>query len=324
MRALVTHKTGTPPETLIEEKNIPERPEGYSLVRMHSASINQLSNTIRTGGFGNTPVPLVLGNEGAGVIEESDMYEKGTRVAIYGSGQLGITEEGLYQEWAAVEDRRIMPLPDNLSMNEGAALTVNYLTAWQALHRIGDVQPDQYVIISGASGSVGHALVQVARALGARPIALVSSAAKAEHVKKSGAFAAIDWTSQDVEAEVSVLTEGRGADAAFDPVGGKLFGILYRSTRKRGRIVSIGFTGGKEVSLDLLDLIVSEKVIEGYAVHNDTPEQDREGLQKLSELAATGFLKPFIDSEYSLECAEQGYERLLSRKATGSIILNLA
>jgi len=323
MKSLVTYKTGTPPSTQIDERSIPERPKGYSLVRMHSATINQLSNTIRTGGFGNTPVPLVLGNEGAGVIQESETFEKGTRVAIYGSGQLGITEDGLYQEWVVVEDRRITVIPETLSMDEGAALTVNYLTAWQALHRIGHVQPGEYVLVSGASGAVGHALVQVARALGALPIALVSSEAKAEHVLKAGAYAAINWRDQDVVNEVNKLTDGSGADAAFDPVGGKLFEILYRSIRKRGRLISIGFTGGKEVSLNLLELIVSEKVIEGYAVHNDTPEQDRQGLTELSQLAAGGLLKPFIDSRYELENVEQGYDRLLSRNALGSIILKL-
>ncbi|WP_215845032.1 quinone oxidoreductase family protein [Candidatus Pantoea bituminis] len=324
MKALVTSKTGPSPVMTSEEREIPRRQPGFSLVRLHGATINQLSNTIRTGGYGETPVPLVQGNEASGIIEESDSFAKGTRVAIYGSGQLGITEEGLYQQWASVENRRIVALPDTLSLDEGAAFTVNYLTAYQALTRIGHIQAGQYVLISGASGSVGHALVQVARVLGAKPIALVSSESKAQHVLKVGAYAAINWTLQDAGEEIRKLTGGAGADSAFDPVGGPLFLVLYNAVRPRGRVVSVGFTAGKEVSLNLLDLIVNEKVIEGYAVHNDTPAQDREGLDKLVQLAGTGLLKPFIDSVYSFEDVEKGYDRLMSRQATGSIILSLA
>lgn len=324
MKALITQKTGVPSMMQVHEREIPTRRDGCSLIRIHSATINQLSNTIRSGGYGDISVPLIQGNEGAGIIEQSEVFPKGTRVAIYGSGQLGITEDGLYQEWAVVENRRLMILPDNLSLDEGAALTVNYLTALQAMQRIGKVQKGQFVLISGASGSVGYALVQIARALGTNPIALVSSKEKAEHVMRAGACAAIDWTSQDTESEVRKLTNGAGADAAFDPVGGKLFTLLFNSVRKRGHIVSIGFTGGKDVSLNLLDIIVQEKVVEGYAVHNDTPAQDREGLEKLGQLAATGFLKPYIDSTYTLENVEQGYQRLMSRQATGSLVLKLA
>jgi hypothetical protein len=104
------------------------------LVRMHSATINQLSNTVRRGGLGAAKAPLVLGNEGSGLVEESGRFKPGTRIAIYGAGELGITQDGLFQQWVIVEDRRI--LPDIINWDEGAALTVNYLTAYQSLTRI--------------------------------------------------------------------------------------------------------------------------------------------------------------------------------------------
>lgn len=323
MKAIVTRVTGSTPVMNIEYRNMPQKRNGTSLVRIHRASINQLSNTIRVGAFGDTPLPLVLGNEGAGIIEESDVFARGTRVAVYGGGQLGITEDGMFQEWVVVDNRRIMALPDSISLDEGAALTVNYLTAWHAVNRIAKVQAGETVLISGATGSVGHALIQTARAVGARVIALVSSGEKARRAQEAGAHSVINWQHGDAARQVMTVTGDHGVDAAFDTVGGDIFSLLLTSLRRRGQLISIGFTGGKEGSINLLDIIVQEKVVKGYALHSDTPEQDSEGLEQLMILAMQGYLRPVIDSTYKMNELESGYRRLLSRQATGSIILDL-
>lgn len=323
MKAIVTYKRAPQPDMRVEERSVSQRTEGMSLVRMQSATINQLSNTIRTGGFGNMPVPIVLGNEGAGIVEDSDTFEKGCRVAIYGGNDLGITQDGLFQEWVVVDDWRLMPLPDAMSFDEGATLTVNYLTAFNALTRTAQVRAGDYALVSGSTGSVGNALVQIASALDVKVIALVSSADKATLALQAGAFAAIDWTTEDVTEKVYALTGGKGADHAFDPVGGAIFGKLFDATRPRGRIISIGFTAGRKAEIDLLSIIATEKVIEGYSLHADTREQSVEGLKKLSELASRGAVRPAIDSSWPIEDFEKGYAWLTSRKAVGSITVNL-
>ena len=323
MKAIVTYRTDAQPDMRVEERPLPQRRPGTSLIKIQAATINQLSNTIRTGGFGNTPVPLVLGNEGAGIVEESDKLDKGSRVAIYGGNDLGVTRDGLFQEWVVVDDWRLMPLPNAMSFDEGATLTVNYLTALNALTRTAQVRAGEYVLISGATGSVGNALVQVGNALETKVIALVSSAEKAKLAQKAGAFATIDWTKEDVTERVNTLTGGKGADYAFDPVGGAIFGKLFDATRSRGKIVSIGFTAGRQVEIDLLSIIASEKVIEGYSLHADTREQSVEALEKLSSLAFRGAVGPTIDSTWPIQEFEKGYERLLSREAVGSITVNL-
>lgn len=324
MKAIVTYQTGSTPDMRIEDRPVPQVREGTSLIRMRAATINQLSNTIRTGGFGTLRVPLVLGNEGAGVIEESERFAKGTRVAIFGAGVLGVTEDGLFQERAVVDDWRLMPLPDAMTDGEGATLSMNYLTAFNALTRTARIKPGDVALISGATGAVGTALVQIAAALGARPVALVSSAQKATAALKSGAVSAINWKEEDVLARVSDITNGRGADVALDPAGGDMFSLLFSATRPRAHIVSIGFTAGRKVELDLLSIIGSEKVIEGYSLHADTKEQGIEGLKGLSELAARGVLHPTIDSSWDVNHFEAGYTRLASRAATGAIILKLS
>lgn len=323
MKVIVVKKFGNPPEMVVEERAKPVLKDGFTLVRMHSATINQLSNTIRKGEFGALPLPLVLGGEGSGVVEESGRFKPGTRVAIYGGSDLGIAQDGLFQQWALVDDKRILELPDALNWDEGSALTVNYLTAYLALTGVAKVQKGQTVMVSGASGSVGHALVQVAKALGGRPIAVVSSADKAERVRAAGASAVIDLSSQDLADAVRNITDGQGADVALDPVGGAIFGQLLGAVRHRGSLVSIGFTGGKEAAVNVVDVIVQQKSVVGYSVFAESDETISQALIELGKLAAQGLLKPVIDTTVSLEDFERGYSRLTSRKAVGSVIVRL-
>lgn len=323
MRAIVTKRFGAPPEMSIEQRPKPTFRKGFTLVRMHAATINQLSNTIRKGGHPLAKAPLIQGNEGAGVVQESGHFASGARVAIYGSGVLGITEDGLFQQLALVEDKRIVELPAALSFDEGAALTVNYLTAYRALTHAVKVQPGQKLLISGGTGSVGHALIQVAKALGAEPIALVSTAEKADRARQAGAWAVVDLSSQDIASTVYDLTNGAGADLGFDPVGGNVFGQMIRAIRSNGTLVSIGFTGGNEPNLNLFDLIAGQKHVVGYGLHAEADEDLAGALTEIVALAAKGALKPIIDTTVDLENFEQGYTRLASRKAMGSIVVRL-
>lgn len=323
MRAVVVKKYGNPPEMVIEERAQPVTKDGFTLVRMHAATINPLSNFVRRGELASTAMPLVLGNEGSGVVEESDRFRPGTRVAIFGGGTLGVTQDGLFQQWVLVENKRLMALPDLLDWDEGAALTVNYLTALGALKHSAKVQRGQTVLISGATGGVGHALMQATKALGGHPIAVVSSPEKALRAQQAGAEAVIDLSSEDLAEAMQRRTNGCGADIAMDPVGGPLLGQMLRSLAHRGRLVSIGFTAGKESLLDLVDVVVHEKSVAGYSVTFESDEELAWAIDDLAALADKGLLKPVIDSTYAMEDFERGYSRLTSRQAIGSVILRL-
>lgn len=222
MNAIVTKKFGSPPEMSVEERPKPTFKDGFTLVRMHAATINPFSNFLRKGELGTTKAPLILGNEGSGVVEESSRFKSGTRVAIFGGGTLGVTQDGLFQQWALVEDRRLVALPDTLDWDEGAALTVSYLTALRALTKAAKLQSGQTVLVSGATGSVWHALVQATKALGGHPIALVSSPEKAQRAKEAGVDMVIDLSSENLAEAVRRLTDGQGADVAMDPAAARL------------------------------------------------------------------------------------------------------
>lgn len=322
MKALVTTAFSTSPTTVIEERAKPLAKPGYSLVRMKAASINQLSRYIRTGAVPVANAPLVLGNEGAGVVEESRAFAAGTRVGIYGGNKVGITEDGMFQEWLLVEDHRLFALPDSLSWEEGATLSVNYLTAYRSLTKAITVKPGDVVLVSGASGAVGGATVQVARALGARAIALTSSPEKAARAMEAGAHAAIDLSSgKDVAQRVRELTGGAGADWAVDPVGGTLTNQLLHALRSGGTVVLVGFTGGMQPAFDAFEIIAGEKRIVGYSLHSELDEDLIAAQRALAAFAGEGRIKPQIDSNFSMLDFELGYARLVSRQAMGAIVM---
>ncbi|MFC8146445.1 zinc-binding alcohol dehydrogenase family protein [Streptomyces paradoxus] len=323
MKAIVTRRVGNPPDMAVEERPAPVRRPGYSLVRMHAATINQLANSLRTGGFGDPPLPLVLGNEGSGTVEESDTLPAGTRVAVFGHGDIGVTTDGLYQQWACVPDHRLLELPATLDWAEGAALTVNHLTAYFALTKAGRLHSGQSVLISGATGSLGRALIQTGEALGARPIAVVSTTDKAHHAAEEGAEAVVDLSTQNLHTAVADLTSGQGADLALDPVGGPRLGDLLRAVRRRGTVVSLGFAGGKQADIDVVDLLLGEKHLTAYKLHSETEDDVAHGLNEIGKLAADGKLRPVIDSTYALEDFEDAFTRLTSRQATGSVAIQL-
>lgn len=324
MKALVLNEAGSSPAMSVEERQVPEWREGYSLVRVHAATVNPLSNWIRKGMMSEgVSLPLVLSNDGSGVIERSAIFAAGTKVAIYGGGQLGITEDGLQQQWALIEDSRLTVVPDQVSLAAAAALPVNYVSAYQALHRVGRVLPGETVLISGASGSIGHALIQLTRAIGARPIGIVSQADKAKKAVLSGAEVVIDTSRDQLAKTIATLTDGVEADWAFDVVAGARVGELLSALKPRGSLVCIGFSGSTTGSFDVADLVIREKRVLGYDAHLETDEDVREVLDTLMDMAAHGLIAPRIDGCYALESFEQAYQRLDSRQASGTLLLKL-
>ena len=307
----------------IEERPIPQAKKGYTLVRMFAATVNPLSHQIRTGMLPISTPPIVLSNDGSGIVAKSDRFAEGTKVAIYGGGQLGITEDGLQQQWVLVEDKRLIELPPDYSLELAAALPINYVTAYQAMTRVGNVQKGNTVAITGATGSVGHALIQIAKALGAKPIAIVSSTVKAEHARNAGAAHVVDLSSQDLKQAVLDATDGQGADIAFDQVGSDLLGSLMGAVRPRGTVVSIGFVAGVEGKIDLPDVVIQEKRLLGYDAWMETDATVATALNVIRTLAGCGQIEPCIDSLYPLEQFDEAYKRLTSRQAKGTILLKL-
>lgn len=322
MRALVTRHVGDVPVMEVAEAAVPEWRPAYSLIQMEAASINQLSNTIRTGGFGDTPVPLIQGNDGAGTVIRSDRHPAGTRVTALGGGTYGITENGLFAEYALIPDDFVAAVPDSMSWTEAGAFAVNFLTAYGAIERFGSLIEGQTAVVTGATGGVGNALVQTLRALGAKPLGAVSTSGKADALRADGVDA-VDLSRDDLPTSARALTNGAGVPVAFNPVGGPMFTEVQRSLAREGTLMAVGFTAGNFPTVDLLELIAGEKRIHGYSVNHAPDSWVRDGLASITDLAEHGGLRPWIDTVVSLDDFETGYTRLASREATGSIVMTI-
>ncbi|MBZ9637865.1 zinc-binding dehydrogenase [Streptomyces sp. PSKA30] len=178
-------------------------------------------------------------------------------------------------------------------------------------------------IEAGATATIDLSSQDIDKALGAQPIAVVSSAHKARRAIEAGATATIDLSSQDIDKAVADLTDGQGVDLALDPVGGARFGELLRDVRRHGMPVSLGFTGGRQPVLDSMDIIAADRHIAGHGLHADSDENVTPALKEVGKPTAGGRLRPVIDSRFALDDFEDGYTRLASREAIGSIVVEL-
>ncbi|USK61803.1 quinone oxidoreductase family protein [Peribacillus asahii] len=323
MKALVVEKFGENAEIVLETRDKPTPNQGEALVRIYAAALNPLDLTVKSDhlSFAKNP-PLVLGNEGAGVVEYSSKFPKGSKVIIQG-GVLGVSKDGTHQELMVVPENQLVPLPKNFSFEEGAALSVAYLTAYLALTYSGEIQKDEWVAVAGATGSVGYAALQLAKALGAKPIAIVSSNEKAKQASTAQPEAIINLSQEEIVQGINRATNGRGINLALDPVGGNGTNLLLHSLAQAGRVVSIGYAAGMETTINIMDLLAKATKLIGFSIYAIPEEVIQSAFQHIIQLAEEGKIRPVIDSTFPLEQWSQAFSRLTSRKAIGKIIFTI-
>jgi NADPH2:quinone reductase len=219
------------------------------LIDVHAASVSYMDYLMISGGYQmRPPLPYVPGTDAAGVVvaigSKVDRFCPGDRVTCGGW-------YGGFAEQMTAKAGRTSRLPDNVDFGVGSTVLHIYLTAYYSLVHRGRVESGETVLVTGASGGVGLACVELARLLGARVIAAVGSNAKASIVRDYGADEVINYSSEDVRDRVKALTAGEGVDVCVDNVGGTLFGTLARLMRWNGRLLPIGFAGGEVPSLPM-------------------------------------------------------------------------
>jgi NADPH:quinone reductase len=200
----------------------PAASEGRVLVRITAAGITPLDHTILSGGYPRAKAPLILGSEGAGVIEDANGsgFPIGARVMF--TGPYGVSEDGAYSEYLAVKKENLSLIPANIDEVSAAGLPVAYLTAHMALS-LGGFQAGKTVLSPAIGGSVGNAVTQLARALGARhAMSTTTSHAKAEHARTLGFDEVIDLSTDKLREGVHRITQGYGSDIVIDAIGGDI------------------------------------------------------------------------------------------------------
>jgi NADPH:quinone reductase len=328
MRAVQITSLDGPSEAL-ELVDLPEPGEPSHLltpgagvvVDVHAAGVSFPEVLQTRGEYQFKPdVPFVPGSEVAGVVraasDDADVKE-GDRVACF-CFLGGFAEVSVGPTWLT------FPLPDSLDFPQGAGLILNYHTAYFSLKLRGRLEEGETVLIHGAAGGVGTASIQVAKGLGARTIAVVSSDEKEQVAREAGAGEVVrsdgDW-----KEEAKGLSDG-GVDVVLDPVGGDRFTDSLRSLAEGGRVVVVGFTGGSipEVRVNRLLLKNTEVIGAGWGAYvMGKPEVNREIGAAINEMAEDGVVRPLVGARFPLERASEALELIDTRGATGKVVLDV-
>jgi NADPH2:quinone reductase len=266
------------------------------------------------------PLPFVPGSEVAGVVRsapEGASVKPGDRVAAF-------CALGGFAETAVAPEFFTFALSDELDFGQGASLILNYHTAYFSLVLRGRLKEGETVLVHGAAGGVGTAALQVAKGLGARTIALVSSEAKQRVAEQAGADEVV-LLSDSWKDEVKERSGG-GVDIVLDPVGGDRFTDSLRSLRENGRLIVVGFTGGSipEVKVNRLLLGNTEVVGAGWGAYvMARPQINREIGAVIERLVDEGFVRPIVGERFPLERASEALRSIDERRATGKVVLDV-
>ena len=320
-RAVVCRELG-PPESLRLETfaSAPLTP-GQVRVAIHAAGINFPDILMAAGEYQLKPeLPFTPGVEAAGEVSEVSGGVAGVAV---GDRVIVKMRHGAYADEAVVAPSQLTPLPSTFDYAEGATFLAAHGTAYHALIDRGQVKPGEMLLVHGAGGGVGLAAVEIGKMLGATVIAAASSEEKLAVARARGADHGVLYPREPFRDAVKRITDGRGADVVFDPVGGEIFENSLRCIAWGARILVIGFTGGIGLARTNLVLIKGASVLgvrAGEAVRR-TPALGEVRLKALTEWADAGKIRPNVSHRLPLENYAQGMRLLIDRKAIGRVAL---
>jgi NADPH2:quinone reductase len=322
MRALICQEFGPEENMKVEEVDDPILPPGHVRIAIKAAGLNFPDLLCVRGEYQfKPPTPFVPGGEGAGeIIEIADDVEGfsvGDRVCFN-----GLT--GAFAEQVCSPAATLAKIPDSMSFDEAAGLTVVYATSYYALKQRAKLQPGETVLVLGAAGGVGLATVELAKAMGAKVIAGASTAEKLEAAKAHGADEGINYSEEDLKTRLKELTNKQGVDVIYDPVGGDLAEAAFRGIAWEGRHLVIGFAAGDipklPLNLPLLKGASAVGVFWGAWAMRD-PAGHHGNMAELFDFYEAGKIKPHVAGRYKLDDFLDAFGELAGRRAIGKVVL---
>jgi len=328
MRAILVGEFGEPEQLRVSEVAAPLPGPGEVLVEVYAAPVNYVDLLVVGGTYQFLPArPFVLGKGPAGIVRASG---PGASVPKVGDRVLAMAEQGGYAEAVSVAADQCYHLPAHMSFSTAASLSLVYDTAWFALRERGRLQPGETVLVLGASGGVGQAAVQLARAMGACVLAAIARPERATTVMAAGADAIIDLSCANLRdalrEQVYAATGGRGADVIVDPLGGEIFAAAIRALAWHGRLVVIGFAAGAIPSLRTNYLLLKNIEISGLQISDyrkRRPAQVATAFGEIFALFEEGKIRPAAATEFPLEQAGEALAAVRDRRISGRALLRL-
>jgi NADPH2:quinone reductase len=322
MKALLCTRYGTPDDLEFVDIPDPEPGAGEAVVKVVAAALNFFDTLIIAGKYQYKPTfPFSPAAEFAGIVESLGAGTSGLKVGDRVMANIGW---GAARERVAVKAERLVRIPDGLDFDRAAGLTVTYGTSYYALKDRARLKAGETLVVLGASGGTGLAAIELGRILGARIIACASSADKLDFALRHGADAGVDYSREDLREALRRLTDGRGADVIYDPVGGPYAEAALRAIAWYGRFLVVGFAAGDIPRLPLnLVLLKSCDVLGvfwGAWIERDA-EGHRANTNALLRWCAEGRLSSHVHAIYPLAQGADALKAIAARKPMGKVIL---
>ncbi|WP_150909974.1 NADPH:quinone oxidoreductase family protein [Marinobacter halotolerans] len=324
MRAILCKEYGPAGKLVIEDIPSPEVKGRGVKVKVKAAGLNFPDTLIIEGKYQLKPtMPFSPGGEMSGEVievgEKVTRFKPGDRVA-------GLTGYGAFAEEVIVPEQNILPIPDAMSDEKAAAFSMVYGTSYYALKQRANIQPGETLLVLGASGGVGLATIELGKAMGAKVIAAASTAEKLAVAKEAGADELINYSEEPLKEAVKKLTNSKGVDVIYDPVGGEFTEQALRAMAWNGRHLIIGFAAGDipqiPANLTLLKGCSVVGVFWGSFTQRE-PENSAKNMMELLQMFAEGKIDPKISQVFEFEEYEKALGALTGRTATGKIVLKV-
>ena len=322
------HRLGGPEVLQIDDIEVREPGAGEVRIKVRALGLNRAEAMYRSGQYTFTPeMPAILGYEAAGTIERVGEgvtgYVVGDEVNVIPA--FSFADYGLYGELAVAPIHALVRQPQGMTSVEAAGTWMQFITAYGALIDIGDLQKGETVLIRAASSSVGLAAIQIANMIGALPVALTRTSEKRQALLDAGAAHVIATQEQDLVAEVSRITGGKGARMAFDPVGGPEVANILRALCFLGIFFQYGALDTADMSIPVMEVLGKDLTIRGYQLFEIT--QDPERLDRAKAFISTGLengaLRPLIAKTFALEQIVEAHRYMESNTQIGKIVIEI-
>jgi NADPH2:quinone reductase len=322
MKAVLCKQYGPPESLTFEDLPSPRPGPGEAVVTVKAASVNFPDVLIIQNKYQfKPPLPFSPGSELAGIVKEVGAGVSGFKA---GDKVIAFTTYGAFAEEVKTEASRLLPMPEGMDYPSAAAFLLTYGTSDHALRDRAALKAGETLLVLGAAGGVGLAAIEIGKALGARVIACASSEEKLAVCREHGADATINYAAEDLRERIKALTDGRGADVVYDPVGGPYTEPAFRSLAWRGRLLVVGFAAGEIPKLPLNLALLKGAAVVGVFWGDFTkrePQQFANSVRQLGLWFREGKLRPHVSQTFPLRQAAEALKLMAARQVKGKVVL---